>query len=130
VDGFTLQKILEFIPVNTGLSEVYTADGLTLLLDCASNGWIGIDYQSAYTNADLQASGQNNGALFQYSVPDTTGTGNVALFTPGNDQGNMVIDYANTVGQTVSVTLGFSYGGPLNTGNYCGVWGVGTSAGG
>ncbi|HEX2701912.1 MAG TPA: hypothetical protein VHM72_00585 [Solirubrobacteraceae bacterium] len=128
VDGFTVQKILTVLSPNTGFIQVYAADGLTLLEECTNTGSIGLDYQSSYTNANLQAAGGMDGVLLQ-PLGGTTGTGNVALVTPGSHAGNVSIDYANTVGQSVSVTLGFSYAGPFNTGSDCGVWGVGTSAG-
>lgn len=129
VDDWTLGKIRIFIaPSSAGFTSIYSADGLSLLLACATNGDLSFDFQSAYTNANLQASGQMDGTLFQYSTPGTTGTGNDALVTAGSHEGHINIDYANTVGQNVSVSIALVSGGPLNTGTDCGAWGLGSSS--
>jgi hypothetical protein len=123
VDGQTVTKIFyEVLSNNTTPTQLYSGDGLTLDATCSVSGDPGLTASSSDTNAEMNVSGDDESA-FHESVANGFPSTRTILSTSGAHRGSLILAYANTTGQVVTVTFGFddadSFGGS-NAG--CGIW--------
>jgi hypothetical protein len=128
LDGQTLTKFFFKAPENTGSTQLFSGDGLTLNATCSSGGDPGLTATSTDGDAELNVNGDRHVAFFSGEFAALSGTHVVLDPTVSDNEGSMVLAYGNTSGQTVTITLGFDY--TMAFGNYvgCGIWGTATQS--
>ena len=134
----TVTTIFKSIPSATPLTQFFSGNGLTLWLECEVFGVIGIQYQSADANAELNWNGDVGGfsnlnyvSVWGGKAVPATGTGAYDLFNPGQpvdyhrEEGSIVLTYAQPSGHTATMNLGFDNTAAFGSEQLgCAVWGT------
>jgi hypothetical protein len=128
LDGQTLTKFFFKAPENTGSTEVFSGDGLTLDATCSATGQPGLSATSTDPDAEINASGDNFGAFAHIEWAGFSSPPNLILNPSSSNEGSMIVTYANTSHQVVTITLGYDDSNSFNSFVGCGVWGTATQS--
>jgi hypothetical protein len=126
VDGESISKIFFAAPANTGATNIFVGDGLTLMATCGPSARIGLTAASTDDHAELNASGY---AGTTSSLPiDDNGFGSATILSAtDNNEGSAIITYARPSGQDVTITFGVDYQdafGSESPSSACALWGT------
>jgi hypothetical protein len=131
VDGQTVTKIFYQVPDNTASAQLYSQDGLTLDASCSSSGAPGLTATSSDPNAELNWGGDNDGVLGNTTITASNNDGvsgtKTILSSGTNNRGSMILAYANTSDQVVTITFGFDYRPSFGSFSGCGIWATAVS---